>query len=51
MHNYRVEEEKPPVDGSTQNHDIDNKGHNDVLEKHGMALNEGAGPERIEEST
>ena len=49
MHNYRVEKEKPPVDGSTQYHDIDKKGYNYIFKEYGMALNEPACPEGVKE--
>ena len=51
MHNNGVEKGKTPVDRSTQNHNINKKRYNDVLEKYGMALNELAGPEGVQEPT
>ena len=38
MHNYRVEEEKTPVDSTTQHHDIDKKGNNYVLKEYRVVL-------------
>jgi hypothetical protein len=50
MHNYGVEEGKSPVNCCAQEYNINEKGHNDVLEEHGMAFYEFSGSERIEKS-
>jgi hypothetical protein len=50
MHDYGVEEGEAPVNCPTQEYNVDEKGHNDVLQKHGVAFYEFSGPERIEES-
>ena len=50
MHNDGVEEGESPVDRQAQDHDVDQEGHYDVLQKHRLAFNEFAGPEGVEES-
>jgi hypothetical protein len=50
MDNDGVEEGESPIDSQAQDHDVDHKRHDDILEKHRMAFNEFPGPERVEKA-
>jgi hypothetical protein len=48
--NNGVEEGEPPVYCTTEDHEIDKKGYNDVLEKGGVVLDEFSSPEWAKET-
>jgi len=50
MDNYGVEEREPPVYCTTEDHQIDKKGYNYVLEKRGVVLDEFPRPEWAKKS-
>jgi hypothetical protein len=50
MYHYGIEKGEPPVDSDAQDYDVDEKWHDNVLEKHGMVFNEFPGPERVQEA-